>query len=201
MMKKLDEIKAILQKIENCGSSAIKSNDEKVIDKLNHKLEMAEDEYNTMKEGNAYYKEYKTLDGCPGISEKKRAWLTRPHVYNCGENGTPLEFEGKPFASYELSAIRQEVRRLKDRIERITAIKAAGTSENENTGIEGLKIVENAEAMRVQLIFDDKPDEAVRDILKHNGFRWSPRSGAWQRDLNAAGKSAAKTVLEKLKNL
>ena len=45
------------------------------------------------------------------------------------------------------------------------------------------KVVENADAARLQIIFDDIPPAAARDLLKGNGFRWSPRAGAWQRQL------------------
>lgn len=68
------------------------------------------------------------------------------------------------------------------------------------TNIEGLKVVENTEAMRIQLIFDDKPSAEVRDVLKSYGFRWSPRYSTWQRHLNSNGKYAVKKVLEILKD-
>ena len=68
------------------------------------------------------------------------------------------------------------------------------------TNIEGLKVVENTEVMRIQLIFDDKPSAEVREVLKSNGFRWSPRYSAWQRHLNSNGKHVSKKVLEILKN-
>lgn len=61
-----------------------------------------------------------------------------------------------------------------------------------------MEVVENGEAMRIQLIFDDKPDEDTRTLLKSYGFRWSPSFGAWQRHLNANGVYATKTVLQKL---
>ena len=46
---------------------------------------------------------------------------------------------------------------------------------------------------RLQIFFDDKPDEETRTALKSNGFRWAPSVSAWQRQLNdnaiyAAGK-------------
>ena len=76
-----------------------------------------------------------------------------------------------------------------------------GSSEREAEGVEGLKVVENAEAMRIQLIFDEKPDANVRAILKDNGFRWAPSQNAWQRQLNESGKWAAERVLKKLKEV
>ena len=51
---------------------------------------------------------------------------------------------------------------------------------------------------RIQLVFDDKPPEVTRALLKQWGFRWSPIASAWQRHLNDAGRIAARIVLEKL---
>ena len=52
--------------------------------------------------------------------------------------------------------------------------------------------------MRIRLIFNDKPDEATRNVLKINGFKWSPIAGAWQRQLNNNGRYATRKVLEEL---
>ena len=35
------------------------------------------------------------------------------------------------------------------------------------------------------------PDEATREALKSNGFRWSPKAGAWQRQLTSNAYYAA----------
>ena len=45
-------------------------------------------------------------------------------------------------------------------------------------------------------MFDGKPEEAVRNVLKANGFRWAPSQEAWQRQLTTNGKYALKRVLE-----
>lgn len=76
---------------------------------------------------------------------------------------------------------------------------AENQTEDKYPHVDGIKVVENAEAMRIQLIFDGKPDEETRNLLKSNGFRWSPSFGAWQRQLNNNGIYATKSVLEKLK--
>jgi hypothetical protein len=31
----------------------------------------------------------------------------------------------------------------------------------------------------VTITFSDKPPEAIRAMLKANGFRWQPRAGLW----------------------
>ena len=57
-----------------------------------------------------------------------------------------------------------EIRRLNGRLEHLKEIKARGTQEHseEETGVKGLKVIENAEAMRHLLIFDENPDEKTK---------------------------------------
>lgn len=62
--------------------------------------------------------------------------------------------------------------------------------------IDGGEIVRNLEADRLQILFDEKPDEETRAALKSNGFRWSPRYSAWQRQLTPNAEQAARRVLD-----
>ena len=87
------------------------------------------------------------------------------------------------------------IRRIEERIRSLQAAKDKGTTETEN-GI--CKVVENTEAMRIQLVFAGKPEAAVRDILKSNGFKWSPSYGAWQRQLTPNGKRACERALKQI---
>lgn len=50
--------------------------------------------------------------------------------------------------------------------------------------IHGGTVEANREDNRLQIYFEEKPDEKTRETLKENGFRWSPKAGAWQRQLN-----------------
>ena len=63
----------------------------------------------------------------------------------------------------------------------------------------GFAVERNADINRLQLKFDGKPSESVRSILKHNGFRWSPREGAWQRQLTGNAEYSLKRVADELK--
>lgn len=57
------------------------------------------------------------------------------------------------------------------------------------------KVVWNYEEDRLQILFNDIPEEGKRKDLKSSGFRWSPRFKAWQRQLTVNAISAAKRVL------
>lgn len=43
---------------------------------------------------------------------------------------------------------------------------------------DGGRVEANKADNRLQVFFDGKPDEAARDELKANGFRWAPSVGA-----------------------
>ncbi len=102
------------------------------------------------------------------------------------------------FPDYELSNNNANIHRLEARLEELKKTKAAGTTETE---CEFCRIIENTDLMRIQLVFDGKPDMEVRDILKANGFHWAPSLNAWQRTLTSNGKSAAKRVIEQIKTM
>jgi hypothetical protein len=120
-------------------------------------------------------------------------------AYPFGADGEPIR-GNDPQAIAKLTAKLAtargaEKRRLKGRIDRLTAKQERGTTERE---VGGIRVVENVEADRIQLIFPGKPSEDERSLLKGRGFRWSPRYGAWQRHLNWNGREAARAVLARL---
>lgn len=68
------------------------------------------------------------------------------------------------------------------------------TAETVTINGETAKIIRNKEEMRLQLVFDGKPAEKTREILKTNGFRWAPSQSAWQRLLNDNSEYALKRI-------
>lgn len=85
--------------------------------------------------------------------------------------------------------------RTRARIAELQREKEADTEDRE-TEINGepCTVVENADIMRLQLMFDGKPDEETRSKLKANGFRWSPKNGAWQRQLTENARRALRAM-------
>jgi hypothetical protein len=84
---------------------------------------------------------------------------------------------------------------VKQRIEQVERMAAKETTAST---IGEVEIVRNTEAARLQIKFPDKPDTAVRKVLKSHGFRWAPSQGAWQRFLNGNGEYALKQVIPTL---
>ena len=55
-------------------------------------------------------------------------------------------------------------------------------------------MVVNSELNRLQIVFDDKPNEKLRENLKGEGFRWAPSQGAWQRQLTPNAFQAIRRI-------
>lgn len=68
--------------------------------------------------------------------------------------------------------------------------------ENKEVLFNGGKVVWNYEADRLQILFDNIPDDDMRKDLKSNGFRWSPKYKAWQRQLTMNAVRTIKRVLD-----
>ncbi len=59
----------------------------------------------------------------------------------------------------------------------------------------GATVIDNLEADRVQIIFDDIPSQEIRSTLKRQGWRWSPKAGAWQRKRTTNSVQSARHIL------
>lgn len=188
LMEEYRQIEKLLDKMKSIGTGGIQSGDPRAVEKLEKKLQGLESLQEMMKAVNAYYRKNSTLDGCPVLSEAQISKLTE--AMSGSWQASP-----KPFESYELTNNGAEIRRLRQRIDKLKQEKAQPTAEQE---IKGIRIVENTENMRIQIFFPDKPDAETRSLLKSNGFRWAPSCGAWQRQLTSNGRAAAKAVLDSL---
>lgn len=100
---------------------------------------------------------------------------------------------GKVFQPWELQNLGANIARLEKRLDQIKAEETRAPAEDIEG--DGYRLVENTDINRIQIIFHAKPDADTRVILKRNGFRWAPSQDAWQRQLNANGRYAAKRAL------
>ena len=173
------QIEAILDKIRSVGTGPVDLADpharEMLTERLNSQRQMLED----AKTANAYYRKHKTLEGCPGLSEKNRAWLTRPGVFASGD-GSPISQYGSPFPAYELASIRGKIERTEQRLAELDRREQQAAEPQTGTAFDGGQIVRNIDLNRLQILFDAIPDADTRAALKQNGFRWSPKNQAWQ---------------------
>jgi hypothetical protein len=93
-----------------------------------------------------------------------------------------------PFPDYELKNNYAEIKRLEKRIAEISRNQEIGFSGWE---FNGGRAEANTDMNRLQLFFDEKPNDNQRAQLKANGFKWAPSQDAWQRQLNGNAIYAA----------
>jgi hypothetical protein len=181
--KKADYYENKVQSAEN--NNTISSDDPEAATKLKEKIEAAESNQTKMR---GFNKCLRNKDNAGmlalGFSQSMIDELSKPDF--CGRLG---------FVDYQLTNNNANIRRMKERLEEIE--KRSQNITNEVT-IGDVRILDNVEANRLQMFFPGKPDDEVRDELKHNGFRWSPREGSWQRFRSNYAIYIAKQIANKL---
>ena len=153
-------------------------------ERLNSQRQMLED----AKAANAYYRKHKTLVGCPGFTAEQVANLTDPNSFD-------IRVHGSPFPAYELASLRGKIERTEQRLAELDKREQQAAQPQTGTAFDGGQIVRNIDLNRLQILFDAIPDAATRTALKQNGFRWSPKNQAWQRQLTDNAERAARQVL------
>ena len=174
-MEDWQDVQGILDKIRSTGMGGISADDPQAVAKLEAKLAKLEAAQETMKGVNAYYRKHGTLEGCT---------LLKPEQIKELQEGMAQSWhleKNKPFQSFELSNNNAEIRRIRGRIEQL---KQHEEKSFVGWEFDGGRVEANKTDNRLQIFFDEKPDNAARAELKANGFKWAPSAGAWQRQLN-----------------
>lgn len=172
-------------------NTAISGDDEDAVEKLAVKLETAEHEHARMKAINAAHKRFLKDPGTLDASDLTDAEKLIVRSYKAN-----YSWEPHPYAPYQLQLSSANQKRIKDRIELLQANRKMAEDEPKpDRAFDGGRIVYNAEANRLQILFDAKPDAEVRSNLKSNGFHWSPSEKAWQRQLTRTAEWAAENAL------
>jgi len=99
-------------------------------------------------------------------------------------------------APMDVKNLGGNIRRVRKRIEELKAVaerEAAPAIEGD-----GFRITEHPDDNRIRFIFAKRPSKDVTSKMKRAGFRWSRKNGAWQRQLNNAGRHAAERMAKKL---
>lgn len=185
-MKRYEGIIDIKRRIATVGTGGIQSGDPDAIERLEARARRLEERHGMMKRANAWYRKHGNLDGFDGMGADEREealkWMR-------------LLRERQPFPSYTVANCLASIKRARRRIEDLQREKESGTEDRGATiNGEQCTVVENSGIMRLQLVFEDKPDAGTRSMLKSEGFRWSPKNGAWQRQLTDNARRALKRL-------
>lgn len=179
------------RKADSVGRGGVSSDDPEAVRKLKVKLASMEATQSHMKLVNkasrAHQKDpTKSLDKHK-LSPKQEAQVRafKPGQYS---------WENKPYESYMTTNNNANIRRVKQRIETLKAQAIAPVAADREIG--GVRLEEHTESNRVRLHFDGKPSAEIRKELKSNGFRWSPRAGAWQRQRSPNATATAERLLK-----
>ena len=184
-------------KSESVGKGGISADDKNAIKKLS-------DKYNSIKRNHQRMLDANKIIKGKGTDEEKQKKLIESgwSEENAIKLTTPSNWSGSVgFQSYELTSNTAEMRRIIDRVIDIhsRSLKAVDMDAKTDYSDYGFEVERNTDINRLQLKFPGKPDASVREVLKSNGFRWSPREGAWQRQLTGNAEYSLKRVMEKLK--
>ena len=186
-----NETQRILSKMENIlyGKEQIKSSDDNAIEKLEEKLANLKYKQEQMKAANKAIRMKDVGKGNwmlrnMGYSDEQIKHLREPDF--CGRIGYP---------DFELKNNNANIHRVEERIKNLRATKDRGILKTENPFF---KIIENTDVMRLQLFFEGKPEPEVREVLKSNNFRWSPKNMCWQRQLTKNAQYALERVIKEL---
>lgn len=183
--KKAEHLEQLASRV---GKGGISSDDPDATSKLQAELRRMEERREMMKHTNAQFRKggWDAVDGLgDAVKERLKADLARAPW-----QGT------NPFPAYALSNLGANIRRVRARLEELEARALA--PEAPPLAGQGYVLQESPEDNRIRFVFASKPDEATRTILKRNGFRWARSEGAWQRQLNDAGRAAASSVRQQL---
>lgn len=120
-----------------------------------------------------------------GIKEQDAVMLLHP----------TQSWQSVGFATYQLQNNLAKIKATQAAIERHKAMAEADDKEIEFNG--GRVVVCNSDE-RMRFYFDEIPSVEVRNLMKRNAFKWSPKNGAWQRQLTANCKFDTKRILSEL---
>ncbi len=135
-------------------------------------------------------------DAISKLNEKLTALIDKQEAMKAANAKARRQGKQAPYEPFTLANNNQNIRATRRRIEQLQATKQKGTTRSETDFMgERVEVIENTEAMRLQLVFDGKPADEVRTVLKKNGFKWSPKNGAWQRQLTNNARSVLRWML------
>lgn len=191
LMQEYNGIQGILGKIKSIGTGPVDLTDPAARQILSDQLAQEEKHLETCKALNAYYRKNKTFVGAPGLTPDGAKRITE----ELEKTRASCPWIEKPFPDYELTSIRNKIKRLQSRLAELDKLEAAAQAPADSLEFDGGEIVQNAELNRLQILFDEIPSPELRQELKSCGFRWSPANKAWQRQLTQNAIYDARRVL------
>ena len=175
------------KKAESTGTGGISQDDPDAVNKLREKISYLEKQNETMKRYNALMRKGNKAEAMSLLDDRLKREVVS---YSRFSNSQGL------FPSFALSNNTGKIRQAR---ERIKTLEQQGSRQFSETRKSGYSVIEDPAINRLQIKFDNIPSDRVRNVLKTNGFRWSPTNGVWQSYLNNRSMYALSKVEEELK--
>lgn len=162
------------------------------VERLQSKLDTLTELHEKMKAANKIVRSKKMVEAeqidelvALGLNEKQAIEILKPTE----------RWQSVGFPTYQLQNNLAKIKATQAAIERHKAMAEADDKEITFNG--GRVVVCNSDE-RMRFYFDEIPSVEVRNLMKRNAFKWSPKNGAWQRQLTANCKYDTKRILAEL---
>lgn len=103
-----------------------------------------------------------------------------------------------PWKGYPAASLANNLAKIKATQAAIERHKAMAEAEDKEIAFNGGRVVVCNADERMRFYFDEMPSAEVRALMKRKAFKWSPKNGAWQRQLTANCKFDTKRILAEL---
>ena len=162
------------------------------VERLQNKLDTLTELHERMKAVNKIVRSKKMVEAeqidelvALGLNEQQAIEILKPTE----------RWQSVGFPTYQLQNNLAKIKATQAAIERHKAMAEADDKEIKFNG--GRVVVCNSDE-RMRFYFDEIPSVEVRNLMKRNAFKWSPKNGAWQRQLTANCKFDTKRILAEL---
>ena len=162
------------------------------VERLQNKLDTLTELHEKMKAANKIVRSKKMVEAeqidelvALGFNEQQAIEILKPTE----------RWQSVGFPTYQL---QNNLAKIKDTQAAIERHKAMAEAEDKEIKFNGGRVVVCNSDERMRFYFDEIPSVEVRNLMKRNAFKWSPKNGAWQRQLTANCKFDTKRILAEL---
>lgn len=162
------------------------------VERLQNKLDTLTELHEKMKAANKIVRSKKMVEAeqidelvALGFNEQQAIEILKPTE----------RWQSVGFPTYKL---QNNLAKIKDTQASIERHKAMAEAEDKEIKFNGGRVVVCNSDERMRFYFDEIPSVEVRNLMKRNAFKWSPKNGAWQRQLTANCKFDTKRILAEL---
>ncbi len=103
-----------------------------------------------------------------------------------------------PWKGYSAASLSNNLAKIKATQAAIERHKAMAEAEDKEITFNGGRVVVCNADERMRFYFEEMPSAEVRALMKRKAFKWSPKNGAWQRQLTPNCKYDTKRILAEL---